>query len=232
MKKIKLNNELAYVFAIFLIAFAVALTAAADLGVSMIVAPAYILSLKFTFLTFGQWEYVLQSLLFIAFCIIKRKVKLIYFTSFLNCMVYGAVLDFFRKVIPLFNAEVVPPDTFSLPIKILMMAGGMILTTFSVALFFKAYLYPQVYDFFVKGVSAHCKIPIGKFKIFYDISSFALSCILSLVLFGGFKGVGIGTVFMALVNGLMINFFDRILTKYVDFVPAFKKLADAFDLEN
>ena len=44
----------------------------------MIVAPAYILSLKFEFLTFGQWEYVLQSLLFIVFCIIKRKVKLIY----------------------------------------------------------------------------------------------------------------------------------------------------------
>ena len=231
MKKIKVNNEAAYFFAIVLIAFAVALTAAADLGVSMIVAPAYILSLKFEFLTFGQWEYVLQSLIFIAFCIIKRKVRLIYFTSFLNCVVYGAVLDFFRKVIPLFNAEAVPPDTIPLPYKILMMAVGMLLTTFSVALFFKAYLYPQVYDFFVKGVSSHYKIPIGKFKIFYDISSFTVSCILTLVLFGGFKGVGVGTVVMALLNGLIINFFDNWLTKHVEFVPAFKKLADTFDLD-
>ena len=98
-------------------------------------------------------------------------------------------------------------------------------------LFFKAYLYPQVYDFFVKGVSAHFGIDRGKFKICYDISSLTLSIILSLVLFAGFKGVGIGTLVMATFNGLMINFFDKTLDKYVEFTPAFKKLAKVYDLE-
>lgn len=53
MKRIKLYNELTYLFALIFMALAVALTAAADFGVSMIVAPAYLLSLKVSFLTFG-----------------------------------------------------------------------------------------------------------------------------------------------------------------------------------
>lgn len=232
MKKIRINNELTYVFAIFLIAFSVAMIAAADLGVSMVVAPAYILSLKFDFLTFGQWEYVLQGVLFIVFCIIKRKVKLVYFTSFLNCIVYGAVLDMFRAVIPIFNPAITAPGSFSMPVRIAMLAVGMVLTTFAVALFFKAYLYPQVYDFFVKGVAAHYRISLGKFKIGYDITSFLVSCALSLILFAGFEGVGVGTLVMALANGLIISFFDKLLTKYVEFTPAFKRLAEVFDLEN
>ena len=232
MKKIKINNEATYLFAIALIAFSVALIASTDLGVSMVVAPAYILSLKFPFLTFGQWEYVLQGLMFIAFCIIKRKVKLVYFTSFLNCVVYGAVLDLFRTVIPFLNPKVTAPGSYALPLRIALLGVGMVLTSFAVALFFKAYLYPQVYDFFVKGVSAHFGIDRGKFKICYDMSSLTLSIVLSLVLFGGFNGIGIGTIVMASFNGLIIGFFDKTLDKYVEFTPAFKKLAKVYDLED
>ena len=231
MKKIKINNEATYLFAIVLIAFSVALIASTDLGVSMVVAPAYILSLKFPFLTFGQWEYVLQGILFAVFCIIKKRVKLVYFTSFLNCIVYGAVLDLFRTVIPFLNPEITAPGSYALPLRIALLGVGMVLTSFAVALFFKAYLYPQVYDFFVKGVTAHFNLDRGKFKICYDMSSLAISVILSLTLFAGFKGVGIGTLVMATFNGLMIGFFDKMLDKYVEFTPAFKKLEKAFDLE-
>ena len=67
MKKLRFSSELAYLIAIIMLAFSVCLATAADFGVSMIVAPAYILSMKFTFLTFGQWEYVTQGILFIIF---------------------------------------------------------------------------------------------------------------------------------------------------------------------
>ena len=40
-------------------------------------------------------------------------------------------------------------NVFSIPI----IACGMLLTAFSVALFYRTYLYPQVSDFFVKAVS-------------------------------------------------------------------------------
>lgn len=66
---------------------------AANFGISMIVAPAYILSLKTGFLTFGQAEYVLQAGLFIVFCLVMRKFKAVYLSSFVTCLIYGAVLD-------------------------------------------------------------------------------------------------------------------------------------------
>ena len=57
-RKIKISGEVAYFAAIILLSLAVAILSAADFGISMIVAPAYLLSLKTSILSFGQAEYV------------------------------------------------------------------------------------------------------------------------------------------------------------------------------
>lgn len=93
MKPRAFPSEICYLVSIVLLSFAVAMVAAAGFGVSMVVAPAYVLSLKVPFLTFGQSEYVVQALLFAVFCLLMRRVKLVYFSSFLTCLIYGAVLD-------------------------------------------------------------------------------------------------------------------------------------------
>ena len=66
-KKIALSSELMYFVATVVLAFAVAMITAADFGISMIVAPAYIFHLKFSIFTFGQSEYIIQAILFILF---------------------------------------------------------------------------------------------------------------------------------------------------------------------
>ena len=104
-KKIKISSELVFLLATVILSFSVAMIATTDFGVSMIVAPAYILSQKFTFLTFGQSEYIIQAILFIVFCIAMKKVKLIYFCSFLSGIIYGAILDLWR-LIPIFNQNI------------------------------------------------------------------------------------------------------------------------------
>ena len=76
--KIKLSSEATYVAAIILLSFAVAILSAADFGISMIVAPAYLLSLKTGVLTFGQAEYVIQAGLFVVLCVILRKFRFVY----------------------------------------------------------------------------------------------------------------------------------------------------------
>ena len=65
--KIKVSSEIGYLAAIVLLSLAVAMLSAADFGISMIVAPAYLLSLKLPFLSFGQAEYVIQAGRFICF---------------------------------------------------------------------------------------------------------------------------------------------------------------------
>ena len=204
---------------------------AADFGVSMIVAPAYIISLKSGVLTFGQSEYIVQGALFILFCILMKKVKLVYFSSFATGIIYGAVLDLWRTVIPPFNPEITPPGSMALGIRITYLALGMVMTSFSIALFFRTYFLPQVYDFFVKGISAHFNLDRNKFKIGFDIIFLLISACVSLILFKGFKGIGTGTVVMTAFNGVLIGMFGKMFDKAIDFKPLFKNFSERFRLD-
>lgn len=229
-KKIVLHGEFVYAAAIILLSLAVAMLSAANFGVSMIVAPAYIISQKLGVITFGQGEYLVQSILFIVFCILMKKVKIVYFSSFVTCLIYGAVLDLWRWSVPLFNPNITEPGSMSLPIRIVLFLGGMLLTSFSVMLFYKTYLYPQVYDFFVKGISARFGKDRTKFKIAFDFLCLAVSCVLTLVLFRKFIGIGVGTLILTALNGFIIGWFDKVFDRCVDLRPLFPKFAAKFDL--
>lgn len=228
-KKLVVYEEIMYFIATFLLAFGVAMTAAADFGVSMVVAPAYILSLKIDFLTFGAGEYVIQGILFIAMCIILKSVKFKYFFAFLSCLLYGVVLDLIRSVVPFLNPEIFAPGSFDLWIRILLLVGGMIIISFSLSIAFRVYLYPQVNDFFVKAVSKKFNKKISTFKLFYDATFLIISVSMTLILFGNFNGIGIGTVCMTVFNGWLIKFFSFILGALFEYRPIFKKAKTYFD---
>lgn len=230
MKKITLHSELIYVLSILILSFSVAMVSAADFGLSMIVSPAYILSQKLGFLTFGQSEYVIQALLFIIFCILMKKVKLVYFGSFATCLIYGAVLDLWRAAIPMFNPSVTEPGSMSMPLRITFFVVGTLITALAIAMCFRTYLYPQVYDFFVKGITERFALDQTKFKIAFDMTFLALSCVMTLLFFRKFVGIGAGTIITALVNGFLIGNFGKLLDKFVEIKPLFPELAKKFDI--
>lgn len=229
MKKIKVPSELVYILAIAILSFSVAMMSCADLGLSMIVSPAYILSCK-TGLTFGQCEYIVQGILFVLFCVLMKKVKLVYLSSFITGLIYGAVLDFWRLVIPHFNPEITAPGSLAMWIRIIYFLLGMFMTSFSIAMFFRTYLYPQIYDFFVKGISEKYSLDQTKFKIGYDISMLAISTVMTLALFRKFVGIGVGTLIMACINGIVIGFFGKVLDKFFIIEPIAKKFSRYFDI--
>lgn len=227
--RIRLYEEPVYLAALVMLSLAVAMTAAADFGVSMIVAPAYILSLKFPFLTFGRAEYIIQALLFAVFCILMRRVKPVYLFSFVTCMIYGFVLDAWRSVVLAFNPAVTAPGSFALPVRLLLFAGGVLLCSFSIASFYKVYLYPQVYDFFVKMLSRRFNIALPKFKTCFDFCCLAAACVLTLAFFGRFRGIGVGTIIMTAVNGALIGLFGKVLDRFFVFEPLFPKVKRIFE---
>lgn len=231
-KKIKLPSELAYLLAILILSFSVAMLTATDFGVSMIVAPAYLLSLKLGFLTFGQCEYLIQGVLFIVFCILVRKVKLVYFSSFLTGIIYGFALDMWRLLIPLFNPSITEPGNMNFGLKVVFFIIGVVFSSVSIAMFFRIYLYPQVYDFFVKGISQKFNLDRSKFKIAFDVSCLIISVAMTLLMFHGFVGIGIGTIIMTCVNGLLIGWCGKVIDRYIQFVPIAKKLPRYFDFNN
>ncbi len=226
MKPLRLSSELVYLLSLALLALAVSLTAAADFGVSMIVAPAYIVSLKWPVLTFGQAEYIVQGILFIVFCAAMRRVRPLYLVSFATGLLYGVMLDAWRLIPALSPAAV---GTAPMPVRIALLLIGMVLTSFSIALIFRVYIYPQVYDFFVKGVAVRYSLNRTRFKQIFDASCLLVSVAMSLLLFKGFHGIGLGTLLMTVCNGFIIGFFDRLLEKTTDIRPIFSKLARRFD---
>lgn len=230
MKKIRISKELLYILALLLISFSVAMISTTGFGVSMIVAPAYLVSLKLTWLTFGQAEYIVQGIWFIIFCLAMRKFKFQYFFAFATSLIYGLVLDTWRMLIPHFNPDITEVGSLPMYLRIIYLVLGMVLTSLAVAMFFKTYLYPQIYDFFVKFVSQRYNIQQSKFKIGYDMFSLLLSVILSLLFFHGFNGIGIGTLIMALCNGFIIGFFTKQLDKYFEFYSLFPKVESFFEI--
>ncbi|MEE1114663.1 MAG: DUF6198 family protein [Eubacterium sp.] len=231
-KKLTVYEEAGYLIALVLMGFSVAMVAASNFGLSMIVAPAFELSLKFPFLTFGQAEYVVQGLLLILMYLLIRKVRLIYLASFGTCFVYGLILDLWRFAVPAFNPSVVTPGSQPMPVRIAYYVVGTLLCTISVALFLRVYIYPEVYDLFVKVVSEHFHARFALFKTCFDLSFLALAVILSLTFFGGIRGIGIGTVITAFVNGTLIGFFGKMIDRYCEVKPFFPKAKAVFAGKN
>jgi len=229
LKKIKIYSEIIYAIALIGLPLAVSIFAAADFGVSMIVAPAYIISQKFPIFTFGQWDYIIQGLLFIAFCIVMKKFKFTYFVSFITCVIYGTILDMWRAIIPILNPDITPPGSMNLWTRIAMFIIGELLTSFTVMLFFKSYIYPQVCDMFVKGIVERYNLNQVKFKRIYDLSCLVVAIILSLVLFKGFVGIKWGTVVIALITGVIMGVFSKWYDKYFETVPLFPRFEKMFE---
>ncbi len=229
MKKLTIHSETVYVLSIIILAFSVAMVASADFGLSMIVAPAYILSQKLGFITFGQAEYLIQGVLFISFLIAVRKFKPTYLFAFLTCVIYGLCLDLFR-LIPIFNPNVVAPGSMDLWLRIVFFIVGELLTAFSIALCFRTYLYPQVVDFFVVGITAHFKLNRGKFKIIVDVTFLVVSVVLSLCFFGKFVGIYYGTIVLTLINGPLISLFGNLIDRCFFIKPFFPKFATFFEI--
>lgn len=228
MRKFRIGSEIVYIVAAILLALATSLLTTANFGLSMVVAPAYIVSLKVPLLTFGQAEYVVQGLLFIALCLILRKFKLLYLFSFIGGFIYGTILDLWRTFVPWLNPEVYAPGAFPMKIRILLFVVGFLINSFSVMLYFQVYLYPQVYEFFVKGISERFGIELSLVKRCFDMSCLAIAIVVSLVAFHKFVGIGVGTVLLAFGNGLLIKFCGKWYNKHIETVPIFPKLAAKF----
>jgi len=218
-KPLRKFGEGAWIAGLIVLALGTALAAKADFGVSMVVAPAYVISEK-TPLTFGMAEWIYQGLLMGALCIAIGRFRISMLLSFGTSFLYGLALDFWNLVVFKNLAA------GSLPVRIALLALSLICVSLGVTLFFMSYLPAQICDMFVKETSEKYKLNRSKVKYAFDAASLALALLLSLILFGGVwgHGIGIGTIAATLLNGLLIALFTRLLGKFIDFSPLIKPL--------
>lgn len=223
IKRVAKTGELAYMLGIILCALGVCFSAKSGFGVSMVVAPAYVLHCKlsplFPFITFGVAEYLLQGTLIVLLCLAVRRVRFKYLLSFGTAVLYGVVLDGWR----LLFGEAVYTELWH---RCLSCAFGAIVTAFAIALLLRTYLPQQGYELVVKELSERYGRTLGKVKWIYDISSLVLAVCMMLLFFGkfSFEMIGVGTLLLTVINTPLITLCGKILDRYFKFTPAIPRL--------
>lgn len=203
-------SEATYVIGIITLALGTALMERADFGISMVVAPAYLLHLKisqyFPAYSFGMSEYVLQAFLIVVMSIVLRKFKKSYLFSFVTAVIYGFALDLSMRMVGLLPLDGVMG-------RLLLYLTGMLLCAAGVAFLFHTYISPEAYELFVKELSKKFGLRIDKVKTVYDCCSCLLGVLLSFMFFGfgHFEGVKFGTLICAVVNGWLIGRIGNII---------------------
>ena len=239
MKKIKRSSELLWLFGIIFVALGVAICDKADLGVSMIAAPAFVVSEALLPLwsgfSVGVTEYLFQGLLLIIMCLAVRRFNWKYLLAFAVAVIYGYTLNFFIWVLGGVSFD-------SIALRWVMLILGDIVTAFGVACFFRTYMPLQVYELFVAEFTSRFKLKLTKVKLFFDLSLLAISVILALTLFGdvttfdwttigyaSFHSIGLGTLVTTAINSPIIALMGKLLDKIFEPTPLFPKLACALE---
>ncbi len=234
MKRINKASELLWVFGIVFVALGVAICSKANLGVSMIAAPAFIVSEALlpisSFFSVGVTEYVIQGIMLIVLCIIVGRFSWTYLLAFAVAVIYGYTLDLFLWI---FNAV----SFNTVAVRWVMLIVGDIITAFGVACFFRTYMPLQVYELFVAEISDRFKININKVKSVFDKTLLVLSVVLAVVIFGGiltfdwktigynaYHSIGLGTLVTTVINAPIISLMGRIIDKIFEPSPKFPKL--------
>ena len=215
-KKHLFYTELAYLPGLILVAIGAALLAKADFGMSMVVAPAYLLHLKLSqtlpFFSYGMAEYVLQAVLLVLLALAMRHFKLAYLLSFITAVLYGTFLDLALSFLGHLNLSL-----FS--VRMVCYVLGILSTACGISLIFHTYIPPEAYEQVVKDISSKFGFNINKCKTCYDCISLVVSVALSFCFFGfgHFEAIKWGTLGCALFTGSIIGMFSRFFEKHFTF---------------
>ena len=227
MKKLKLG-ELGWLLGILLCSLGVHFSARSGFGVSMVVAPAYVLS-RFlsgisSFFSFGNTEYCFQGLLLLLLIAVLCRFKWKYLGCFVTSVLYGLALDGWNALLGSSVYE-------TMTMRIVGMVLGAIITALAISFYLHAYLPQQVYELVVKEVTERFSLKLTVVKWVYDISSLALGILLMLLLFGRFDlgMIGIGTLLLTVINTPLIAMWGKLLDKFCDFSPAFPRFHEWFE---
>ena len=222
-KKIHGMNELAYVVAMVVCAFAVCIGTKANLGISVVAAPGYlynvILKEHLPWITQGKAEYIWQGIQLIIMCIVIMRFKLKYLLSFVSSFLGGVLIDMWYGVLGGDGAY------DGMLTRVVALVVSQILLGFAVSLFFKTSMPIQICELVSVEIAKRFNLQSSKVKLVYDMLMLVISLALALVFTGGLTGIGIGTIIIAFLTAPIANLFCKIWDKFFVFDSLFRKRA-------
>lgn len=239
---IKKSGELNWLLGALLVSLGVAICNRANLGVSMIAAPAFIIhdatSQVTSALSLGVIEYLVQGFIILLTCLIVKRFNWRYLLSFLTAVIYGYFIDMWMLII---GTE--PFD--ALWMRWVMLIVGDVVTAVGVAFFFRTYLPVEAYELCVHEIVRVHKFNFHKVKWIFDFSCLGVSIILAVSLFGdvttfdwstiythSFHHIGLGTIVTTIISAPIIRLVGKLIDVFFGEEPLFKPVYKFLHIED
>lgn len=204
---------------LILLSASVAIVVRSQLGVSVLASVPYMLSLIFGFISLGTWNYIVQGLLMVLLVILLRRFRAEYVVAFGVAVVFGLTIDLFARLF-----ANLPQDSVFL--RIGYFAVGLLFLSSGVAMFIRSGFPVLPFDLFVKEIAESRGMTFRKVKTFFDLTFLAISIVLMVLVVREFKGVGIGTIVSAAINGSLMQFWMHAIDRAMpDLAPKAQKAA-------
>lgn len=193
-----------FIISLFFAALGVAVTKHGELGVSPISSVANVMSCKFDSLSMGTWLIIWNCILIIGqIAILRKAFQPIQLLQVPLSFLFGWFTDFGMWIVSFIPAN-------SYPVRLTMVIVGTIILGFGISLSVTANVIMNSGEAFVKAVSDKMHKEFGNVKIAFDVSCVVLAIVLSLLFFDfSIVGTREGTIFSALMTGIVVKFFGR-----------------------
>ena len=205
-KKELVKRYILFVISLFFCGVGIAFTKHAELGVSPISSLANVISIKFDFISFGNWLIVSNLVLLLGqIILLRRNFKLIQLVQIPLSFIFGYFTDFGMWMI-----KDIPNENYI--VRLILVFAGIIFIGFGISLGVIADVVLNSGEAFVKALADVTKKDFGTVKIIFDVSWVLFSMALSLLLFDGkLLGIREGTVISAVFVGVTVKLFKPLL---------------------
>lgn len=208
MKDKLISRLFKYILGLFLVTVGVGFAIEADLGAAPVSAFPYTLQVIWG-LDIGVGTMIFQSCLVVMqIFILRRNFKIKNLLQILVSIVFGWMTSFSVGLVGLI------PDTAFIPLQILYVLAGSFFIALGIAFYVPSDIVPLPAEGLNKAISDVSGKSFSDIKIIIDCSIVIISGVLCLVFTGKLTSVGVGTVLLAVLVGLMNKQILKLFKKF------------------
>lgn len=183
--------------------FGIVLITKGMLGTSQISTLPYVVSLKFSNISFGLATFVMNIVfLLLQVLLLKWKVNINHVMQLPVSLAFGVLIDISMSITEFLNPVSFLPRLVTLLIGCIILALGI-----SIEVSPKVVTVPG--EGIVHTISKVKNMKFSTVKIVFDVVMVSAGLLLSELFFFDIRGIGLGTVISALLVGKMVGFFDN-----------------------
>ncbi|MCD7872716.1 MAG: DUF6198 family protein, partial [Clostridiales bacterium] len=182
-----IKRYLFFILGLFINSFGIAFITKSALGTSQISSVPYVLSLKFSKLSFGEATFVFNIVFIIMeILILKKDFKPIQFLQIAANILFSAFIDIGMYALSWFNPK-------ALIIRVISLIIGCIILSFGISIEVAPNVIVVPGEGIVRVIAQKVHKEFGIIKIYFDITLIIIASCLSFIFFHKLQGVGIGT---------------------------------------